>query len=83
MGVALRLFKFREYFYSRVFKFAKLSTNKVAKHMYWKGPVVCTLKVFTMVLSLLLSLQLEVEVNELRDKLSKQTQGTPDNSLLR
>ena len=31
----------------------------------------------------LFSLQLEVEVNELRDKLSKQTQGTPDNSLLR
>ena len=28
-------------------------------------------------------LQLEVEVNELREKLSKQTQGTPDNSLLR
>ncbi|KAM7447552.1 Mitotic spindle assembly checkpoint protein MAD1 [Porites harrisoni] len=27
--------------------------------------------------------KLEVEVNELRDKLSKQTQGTPDNSLLR
>ena len=36
-----------------------------------------------MVFSLLFSLQLEVEVNELRDKLSKQTQGTPDNSLLR
>lgn len=27
--------------------------------------------------------KLEVEVNELREKLSKQTQGTPDNSLLR
>ena len=36
MDVELRLLKFRQYFYSRVFNFAKLSTNKVSKHIYLK-----------------------------------------------
>ena len=83
MGVKLRVFKFREHFYSRVFNFAKLSTNKVSKHIFWKWPVVYTLLSFYYGFVAFIVLQLEVEVNELREKLSKQTQGTPDNSLLR